>query len=237
MPKQERGFLIADTTAHHWVSLVSARNRAIVPARLNRRRNEFLRRQIKCPRRANMNFLISLGRFYAKHFAVIRIIFFIRIVQQAQSMTQLVDHQTFKMHRIALGLFKKISKIFFVHFDVGFSNTIIRPVQICHGLLAALQVLAEVVRLGKPVSEVCHLFEPLPQVLKNVKFKDGKPLDDATVKKAIADAEKRLGNSGRLVIRPSGTEPLIRVMAEGDDSAVVNGVVDELCGLIAKAAA
>jgi phosphoglucosamine mutase len=105
------------------------------------------------------------------------------------------------------------------------------------GLLAALQVLAEVVRLGKPVSEVCRMFEPLPQVLKNVKFKGGKPLEDVGVKQAIADAEKRLGNSGRLVIRPSGTEPLIRVMAEGDDSAKVNGIVDELCGLIAKAAA
>jgi phosphoglucosamine mutase len=104
------------------------------------------------------------------------------------------------------------------------------------GLLAALQVLAEVVRMGKPVSEVCRLFEPLPQVLKNVKFKGGKPLENDGVKKAIADAEKRLGKSGRLVIRPSGTEPLIRVMAEGDDSAVVNGIVDELCGLIAKAA-
>jgi phosphoglucosamine mutase len=105
------------------------------------------------------------------------------------------------------------------------------------GLLAALQVLAEVVRQGKPVSEVCRMFEPLPQVLKNVKFKGGKPLEDNAVKLAIADAEKRLGNSGRLVIRPSGTEPLIRVMAEGDDSTKVNGIVDELCGVIAKAAA
>jgi phosphoglucosamine mutase len=105
------------------------------------------------------------------------------------------------------------------------------------GLLAALQVLAEVVRMGKPVSEVCRLFEPLPQVLKNVKFKGGKPLENDGVKKAIVEAEKRLGKSGRLVIRPSGTEPLIRVMAEGDDSAMVNGIVDELCGVIAKAAA
>ena len=85
------------------------------------------------------------------------------------------------------------------------------------GLLAALQVLAEVKRAGKPVSEVCNLFTPLPQILKNVKFKSGRPLDDNQVLKSIADAERRLGNSGRLVIRPSGTEPLIRVMAEGDD--------------------
>ncbi len=105
------------------------------------------------------------------------------------------------------------------------------------GLLAALQVLAEVKRAGKPVSEVCKMFEPVPQVLKNVKFKSGKPLDDAQVKTAIADATSRLGNAGRLVIRPSGTEPLIRVMAEGDDARLVNAVVDELCGVISKAAA
>ncbi len=105
------------------------------------------------------------------------------------------------------------------------------------GLLAALQVLAEVKRAGKPVSEVCKMFEPVPQVLKNVKFKSGKPLDDAQVKTAIADATSRLGNKGRLVIRPSGTEPLIRVMAEGDDARLVTAVVDELCGVISKAAA
>ena len=87
------------------------------------------------------------------------------------------------------------------------------------------------------MSEVCKMFEPVPQVLKNVKFKSGKPLDDAEVKTAIADATSRLGNTGRLVIRPSGTEPLIRVMAEGDDARLVNAVVDELCGVISKAAA
>ncbi len=105
------------------------------------------------------------------------------------------------------------------------------------GLLAALQVLSEVVRQGKPVSEVCNLFEPLPQLLKNVRFSGGKPLDDVKVKAAIADAEKRLGNQGRLVIRPSGTEPLIRVMAEGSDASMVNEIVDELCGVISKSAA
>lgn len=105
------------------------------------------------------------------------------------------------------------------------------------GLLAALQVLAEVKRAGKPVSEVCSMFEPVPQVLKNVKFKDGKPLEETAVKDAIAKATSRLGNTGRLVIRPSGTEPLIRVMAEGDDARLVNAVVDELCGIISKAAA
>ena len=105
------------------------------------------------------------------------------------------------------------------------------------GLLAALQVLAEVVRQKKPVSEVCNLFTPLPQILQNVKFKGGKPLDDAQVKSAIKDAESMLGNSGRLVIRPSGTEPLIRVMAEGHDESLVRKIVDQLCGVISKAAA
>ena len=105
------------------------------------------------------------------------------------------------------------------------------------GLLAALQVLAEVKRADKPVSEVCNLFTPLPQILKNVKFKEGKPLEDNQVMKMIADAEQRLGNGGRLVIRPSGTEPVIRVMAEGDDEGLVRNIVDELCGVIAKAAA
>ena len=105
------------------------------------------------------------------------------------------------------------------------------------GLLAALQVLAEVKRAGKPVSEVCKMFVPVPQVLKNVKFKSGKPLEESAVKDAIAAAASRLGNAGRLVIRPSGTEPLIRVMAEGDDARLVNAVVDDLCGVISKAAA
>jgi phosphoglucosamine mutase len=105
------------------------------------------------------------------------------------------------------------------------------------GLLAALQVLAEVVRQGKPVSEVCNLFTPFPQILKNVKFKGGKPLEDARVKVAIKDAESQLASTGRLVIRPSGTEPLIRVMAEGQDEVLVEKIVDDLCDVIAKSAA
>jgi phosphoglucosamine mutase len=105
------------------------------------------------------------------------------------------------------------------------------------GLVAALQVLAEVVRTGKPVSKVCHLFEAVPQVLKNVRYREGKPLEENAVKKAIEEANARLSQGGRLVIRPSGTEPLIRVMAEGDDEKLVHAVVDELCGVIAKVAA
>jgi phosphoglucosamine mutase len=105
------------------------------------------------------------------------------------------------------------------------------------GLLAALQVLAEVVRQKKPVSEVCKMFTPLPQILKNVKFIGNSPLDDAQVKSAIKDAEVMLGKTGRLVIRPSGTEPLIRVMAEGEDESLVRKIVTDLCGVITKSAA
>ena len=91
------------------------------------------------------------------------------------------------------------------------------------GLVAALQVLACVKRQDRPVSEVCQQFEPVPQLLKNVRFAGGKPLEDAPVKAAIDDARSRLGKAGRLVIRPSGTEPLIRVMAEGDDPQAGRG--------------
>jgi phosphoglucosamine mutase len=100
------------------------------------------------------------------------------------------------------------------------------------GLVAALQVMACVQRMGRPVSEVCRRFEPVPQVLKNVRHSGGNPLDDAHVKAAIADAESTLGNAARLVIRPSGTEPLIRVMAEGDDRTQIETVVDQLINVI-----
>ena len=76
---------------------------------------------------------------------------------------------------------------------------------------------------NKPVSEVCHRFEPLPQVLKNVRYQKGKPLENASVRSAIASAEKKLGRGGRLIVRPSGTEPVIRVMAEGDDKVAGRG--------------
>jgi phosphoglucosamine mutase len=105
------------------------------------------------------------------------------------------------------------------------------------GLVAALQVLAELVRAGAPASEVLHRFDPLPQLLKNVRFKGGKPLDDARVKDAIAGAEAELDGKGRLVIRASGTEPVIRVMAEGDDRGQVETVVDRICEAVRGAAA
>lgn len=105
------------------------------------------------------------------------------------------------------------------------------------GLVAALQVLAELVRTGKAASDVLHQFEPVPQLLKNVRFSGGKPLEADSVKRIIADAEAELNGSGRLVIRPSGTEPVIRVMAEGDDAAQVEAVVDRICDAVKAAAA
>jgi phosphoglucosamine mutase len=105
------------------------------------------------------------------------------------------------------------------------------------GLVAALQVLAVVKRQNKPVSEVCHRFEPLPQVLKNVRYKKGQPLEDANVKTAISGANARLNGNGRLVIRPSGTEPVIRVMGEGDDPELVEEIVDEIVEALNQAAA
>jgi phosphoglucosamine mutase len=99
------------------------------------------------------------------------------------------------------------------------------------GLVAALQVLAALVATGKPASEVLHLFDPLPQLLKSVRF-SGAPLETERVKAVIAAGEARLNGHGRLLIRKSGTEPVIRVMAEGDDKALVKAVVEEICAAV-----
>jgi phosphoglucosamine mutase len=103
------------------------------------------------------------------------------------------------------------------------------------GLVAALQVLALVVAEERPVSEVCHRFETVPQLLRNVRYNGVSPLEQDGVCAAIESQRKRLGDQGRLVIRPSGTEPLIRIMAESDDDALVHAVVDELAGEIEAA--
>ncbi len=105
------------------------------------------------------------------------------------------------------------------------------------GTVAALQVLAALVRSGKPASEILHQFDPVPQLLKNVRFSGGKPLDHADVQRVIAQAEAELTGVGRLVIRPSGTEPVIRVMAEGDSADQVKDVVERICAAVEKAAA
>ena len=105
------------------------------------------------------------------------------------------------------------------------------------GLLTALQVLAVVKKSERPVSEVCHRFDPLPQVLKNVRYKSGKPLEHAKVRSAIKEGERRLNGHGRLVIRPSGTEPVIRVMGEGDNKSLVEDVVDGIVEALTDVAA
>ncbi|WP_421699655.1 phosphoglucosamine mutase [Ancylobacter sp.] len=105
------------------------------------------------------------------------------------------------------------------------------------GLVAALQVLAVVQRRERPVSEVCHRFDPLPQILRNVRYKSGRPLENDGVLKAIAAAELKLNSHGRLLIRPSGTEPVIRVMGEGDDRDLVEAVVSDIVEAVGLAAA
>jgi phosphoglucosamine mutase len=104
------------------------------------------------------------------------------------------------------------------------------------GLLTALQVLAVVKKQGQPVSNVCHRFDPLPQVLKNVRYGSGKPLENAKVRNAIKDAQARLDGHGRLIVRSSGTEPVIRVMGEGDDKVLVEEVVDGVVDALTSAA-
>ncbi len=105
------------------------------------------------------------------------------------------------------------------------------------GLVAALQILSVVRKTGGPVSQVCRKFEPVPQLLKNVRISDGGALERDAVRRAIEDGKGRLGTSGRIVIRPSGTEPLIRVMAEGDDRDLVHDVVDDIVDALRLAAA
>ena len=104
------------------------------------------------------------------------------------------------------------------------------------GLIAALHVLAERIRSDKPMSALARQFEPAPQRLENVRFKGGKPLDHSSVKAAIADGEARLNGTGRVLVRASGTEPLIRIMAEGDDETLVGQVVREIAVAVRAAA-
>jgi phosphoglucosamine mutase len=104
------------------------------------------------------------------------------------------------------------------------------------GLVAALQVLAVLAANGERASEVLNRFAPVPQLLRNVRYTRGKPLEDARVKDAISSAESKLEGQGRLLIRKSGTEPLIRVMAEGDDPALVEGCVEAICDAVRAAA-
>jgi phosphoglucosamine mutase len=101
------------------------------------------------------------------------------------------------------------------------------------GLIAALQVLAVMVESGRPMSEVCHLFEPAPQILENVAVAHEEAMADADVVKAIKASEQLLGNRGRLLVRKSGTEPVVRVMAEGDEEPVVRRAVANVVAALA----
>ena len=105
------------------------------------------------------------------------------------------------------------------------------------GLIAALQALAVIVEAGRPVSEICRLFTPLPQVLKNVRYAKKAPLQLPEVQSAIDQGRRRLGDRGRLLVRPSGTEPVIRVMGEGEDAALVQQIVGEIADQIERLAA
>jgi phosphoglucosamine mutase len=102
------------------------------------------------------------------------------------------------------------------------------------GIIAALQVLALLLRAGKPLSEVSRIFEPLPQLLRNVRFSGTRPLEVASVQQAIQAGKARLADTGRVLIRKSGTEPLIRVMAEGENEALVAEVVNDIVGEIER---
>ena len=104
------------------------------------------------------------------------------------------------------------------------------------GLVAALQVMAVVAETGQTVSQVCHRFEPLPQILKNVRFKGGSPLETDRIRELIDSETQRLGNQGRVLIRKSGTEPVIRVMAEGEDDVLVEEIVDTIVHAIESGA-
>jgi len=105
------------------------------------------------------------------------------------------------------------------------------------GFVAALQVLAVVRKVGEPVSVVCHRFDALPQITKNVRYRNGKPHEDAGVRSAIASGEERLNGHGRLIVRPSGTEPVIRVTGEGEDMSLVEEVVDGIVDALSHVAA
>ncbi len=105
------------------------------------------------------------------------------------------------------------------------------------GLIAALQVLSVIAENGRPASEVCRRFQPLPQILRNIRVGGGRPLDDPHVQAAIERGQQRLGQSGRLSIRRSGTEPVIRVMAQGEEEALITEVVNEIVAALERVAA
>jgi phosphoglucosamine mutase len=105
------------------------------------------------------------------------------------------------------------------------------------GIIAALQVLGVLAQEKRPASEASHIFEPLPQVIESVRYRNGSPLSDEKVKERIKDCEARMNGAGRIIVRKSGTEPVIRVMAEGDDEKLVRSIVNELVAALKDAVA
>jgi phosphoglucosamine mutase len=105
------------------------------------------------------------------------------------------------------------------------------------GLMAALNVLSVLKQKNKPASQVLNMFKPVPQILKNIRFEKGAPLKDVSVQSAVEEAERTLLHEGRVLVRASGTEPVIRIMAEGDDQSKIEKVVAGLSSAIEQAAA
>jgi len=151
-----------------------------------------------------------------------------------------LESQQLALHRTAVGDRYVVEKMRAEGFNVGGEQSghmiLTDYATTGDGLLAALQVLAVLVEEARPASEACRVFTPLPQVLKNVRFSGGAPLETAAVREAIAEADAELAGRGRLLIRKSGTEPVMRVMAEGEDRAMVDRIVAHLCETIATAA-
>ncbi len=148
--------------------------------------------------------------------------------------------QALQLHRTAVGDRYVVEKMRAEGFNVGGEQSghmiLSDYATTGDGLLAALQVLAVLVEEGRPASEACRVFEALPQVLKSVRFSGASPLDTARVRGAVAQAEADLSATGRLLIRKSGTEPVVRVMAEGEDAGLVGRIVDGLVAEITAAA-
>jgi phosphoglucosamine mutase len=146
-----------------------------------------------------------------------------------------------KLARAQVGDRYVIEKMFAGGFNVGGEQSghiILRDFSTTgDGIIAALQVLGVLAEDKRPASEAAHIFDPLPQVLQNVRFAKGAPLADERVKDRIKACEERLNGAGRLLVRKSGTEPVIRVMAEGDDEKLVRSVVRELVAAIEEATA